>query len=41
MNIRLSAFLVLLVLFLVGCSDTAVDPFENEEKYFTVWGYLG
>ena len=40
MNIRLSTFLVLLALFFAGCSDTAVDPFENEEKYFTVWGYL-
>ena len=23
-----------------GCSDTIIDPFENEEKYFTIWGYL-
>ena len=24
----------------MGCSDTTIDPFENEEKYFTIWGYL-
>jgi len=23
-----------------SCSDTLIDPFENEEKYFTIWGYL-
>jgi len=28
------------LLFGLGCSDTTIDPFENEEKYFTIWGYL-
>lgn len=23
-----------------SCSDTTIDPFENEDKYFTIWGYL-
>lgn len=26
--------------FLISCSDTVIDPFENEDKYFTVWGYI-
>ena len=25
---------------LLSCSDTIIDPFENEEQYFTVWGYI-
>lgn len=32
--------LVLITLFGSGCSDTMIDPFENEEKYFTIWGYI-
>lgn len=24
----------------VGCEDSFVDPFENEERYYTVYGYL-
>lgn len=24
----------------LACSDTTIDPFENEDKYFTIWGYL-
>jgi hypothetical protein len=27
-------------LLLTSCSDTMIDPFENEEKYFTIWGYI-
>lgn len=38
------AFLPLLILLSVSsglaCSDTTIDPFENEDKYFTIWGYL-
>lgn len=35
-------FLVLIGLagLTTSCSDTTIDPFENEEKYFTIWGYL-
>lgn len=25
---------------LSGCDDTIIDPFDNEERYFTVYGYL-
>ncbi|MGB1048148.1 MAG: hypothetical protein ACPG3U_00515 [Rhodothermales bacterium] len=25
---------------LSGCDDTLIDPFDNEERYFTVYGYL-
>lgn len=27
-------------LFLSGCDDTLIDPFDNEERYFSVYGYL-
>ena len=40
---RPTTFLLLLLTTLLlgsGCSDTMIDPFENEEKYFTIWGYL-
>ena len=30
----------LLGLFILSCGDTVIDPFENESKYFTVYGYL-
>jgi hypothetical protein len=35
-------FLLILLLVSVcsSCSDTMIDPFENEEKLFTIWGYL-
>ncbi|MDA1028484.1 MAG: hypothetical protein O3B41_05460 [Bacteroidetes bacterium] len=37
-------FLFLVMIGLAGmtssCSDTTIDPFENEDKYFTIWGYL-
>ena len=32
--------LVLLVLVGSSCSDTFLDPFENEETYFSIYGYL-
>jgi len=35
----LSCFCVL-SLSSLACSDTIIDPFENDEQYFTVWGYL-
>lgn len=32
---------LLAVLFLTtGCDDTVIDPFSNEGKYFTIFGYL-
>lgn len=34
-------FLILLLVSVCSsCSDTMIDPFENEEKLFTIWGYL-
>lgn len=24
----------------LSCSDTTIDPFENDEKYYTIWGYI-
>ena len=32
--------LIVCVVLLGSCSDTAIDPFENDEKYFTVYGFL-
>ena len=29
-----------LVLSFSACGDTLIDPFENDEKYFTVYGFL-
>jgi len=41
---RQSGFLVLflsiLLLPLSACDDTGLDPFQNDEEYFTVYGYL-
>ncbi len=31
---------VLLVIITAGCSDTVIDPFNNDGKFFTVYGYL-
>ena len=31
---------LLLIVLLAGCDDTLIDPFENDERYFTVYGYL-
>lgn len=31
---------LLLLLFAAGCSDTLIDPFENEGRYYTIYGYL-
>ena len=33
----LAAVLVVLV---AGCGETSIDPFDNDEKYFTVYGFL-
>jgi hypothetical protein len=30
----------LLLVLLAGCDDTLIDPFDNEERYFTVYGFL-
>ncbi|MEM6646518.1 MAG: hypothetical protein AAF730_09730 [Bacteroidota bacterium] len=32
--------LVLASLSVVGCSSTELDPFDNQERFFTVWGFL-
>ncbi|GAB5520635.1 MAG: hypothetical protein RhofKO_28860 [Rhodothermales bacterium] len=32
--------LILVGLVLAGCSSTELNPFENEDRYFTIWGYL-
>jgi hypothetical protein len=37
---RRPASLLLAVLVLAGCSDTSFDPFDNGERYFTVYGFL-
>ncbi len=34
------ASILVLLLLLTGCDDTFVDPFENEARYYTVYGYL-
>ena len=39
MHGRLTVLLLLLG-SVFGCDDTFVDPFENEDRYFTVFGYL-
>lgn len=31
---------LLLLLLLAGCEDTLIDPFNNDGKYFTIYGYL-
>lgn len=35
-------FLPILLLFVLlsGCDDTLIDPFDNDGRYFTVYGYL-
>lgn len=36
-------FLVFVILSAWGglaCSETLIDPFENEERYYTIWGYI-
>ena len=34
-------FLILIVMVLFSsCDDTAIDPFENDGRYFTIYGYL-
>lgn len=32
--------LLVLVLLLGSCGDTVIDPFRNDEKYYTVYGFL-
>ncbi|NNE68840.1 MAG: DUF4249 family protein [Rhodothermales bacterium] len=36
----LRTVLLLLVLVAAGCSDTTLDPFDNDARYFTVYGFL-
>ncbi|GAB5520636.1 MAG: hypothetical protein RhofKO_28870 [Rhodothermales bacterium] len=30
----------IIMLMAGACSSTELDPFENEDRYFTIWGYL-
>ncbi len=32
--------IIVLALVLTSCSDTFLDPFDNEDKYYTIFGYL-
>ncbi|MBO6573923.1 MAG: DUF4249 family protein [Rhodothermales bacterium] len=34
------ALLLLVLLSTTGCSDTAFDPFDNDQRYFTIYGFL-
>ena len=31
---------LIVLMFGSGCEDAVIDPFENEDKYFTIYGYL-
>ncbi|MDA0378407.1 MAG: hypothetical protein O3C45_07315 [Bacteroidetes bacterium] len=37
---RAALTLLLVALPLSGCSDTLIDPFDNDGRYFTVYGFL-
>lgn len=40
-RIPLSALAVVLTsVLLAGCDQTDLDPFDNDARYYTVWGYL-
>ena len=36
----LASSLICLAVVLGGCESTVFDPFENDERYFTVYGYI-
>ena len=38
--VRSILWIFLVSLTLSGCDDTFLDPFENEQRYFTVYGFL-
>lgn len=41
LNLAHSGFFALLsCLFLLSCSDPVFDPFENEDRFYTVYGFL-
>lgn len=40
MKTRIFLGFIALLLLGSGCDDAVIDPFENEEKYFTIYGYL-
>ena len=42
MPTKLSCLLVagILLFAVTGCSDSFIDPFDNDERYFTVYGYI-
>ncbi len=37
---RLLLLAVCGIVLLAGCEDTVIDPFANDERYYTVYGYL-
>ena len=42
MRFEIKGIIVLLsaILYFSGCDSTEIDPFQNDDKYFTVYGYL-
>ena len=40
MSAAFSPLFLLLSTLLSGCNDTFIDPFENEDRFFTVYGFL-
>lgn len=37
---RMTTLVLLLALSLTACDDTFLDPFDNDQRYFTVYGFL-
>lgn len=37
---RLAALILLVPLLLSGCDETFLDPFDNDQRYYTVFGFL-
>lgn len=40
MRIKQSILVILLASFFVSCDDAFIDPFNNDGRYFTVYGFL-
>jgi hypothetical protein len=39
-RIKAGLYLALLTVLLAGCDDAFIDPFDNEDRFYTVFGYL-
>jgi len=39
-GVRIGALIFLVALLFSGCDETFLDPFDNEQRYFTVFGFL-